>query len=118
MQIFRMGDAHTQELSGCHGGTGEYSVTTLVKDPSCSALKYVRDLTLAPGSTIGLHQHDIDEELYYVLSGNGVVEDENHREKPVAEGTLVLTQKRGSHGLRNTGRAPMRILVICVRPPS
>ncbi len=95
MQTFRIGDARTQELSGCHGGTGEYSVTTLVQDPLGSALKYARDLTLAPGSTIGLHQHDIDEELYYVLSGSGVVEDEDHREKPVAEGTLVLTQKGG-----------------------
>jgi len=114
MPVFERRDRDTQELLGCHGGEGRYSVNTVLESPPGSAFKYVRDLSLAPGSSIGLHRHDRDEEMYYVLSGIGLVSCERRHEETVGEGALILTQLGGSHSLRNTGKTPLRILVVCV----
>jgi len=49
------------------------TLRTLLDGVPGSAFKYVRDLTLYPGSTIGEHPHSGDEEIYFIISGSGVM---------------------------------------------
>jgi mannose-6-phosphate isomerase-like protein (cupin superfamily) len=105
-----------QKGSNSHGGTGDYFVRTLFeKVPGASAVKYVRDLSLFPHSSIGLHPHPSDEEVYFVISGHGImaVDDE---ELPVGPGSAVLTLSGSRHALRNTGDDDLRIAVVCAGP--
>ena len=83
-----------------HGGKGQYFVRTLLATVPGSIFKYVRDLTLYPGSSIGEHLHSGDEEFYFVVSGTGVmvVDADEH---PVGPGSAVLTQSGSRHGLRS-----------------
>ncbi len=49
------------------------TLRTLLDKVPGSAFKYVRDLTLYPGSSIAEHLHSGDEEIYSVTSGTGVL---------------------------------------------
>ena len=105
-----------QRGSNSHGGTGDYFVRTLFDQvPGVSSFKYVRDLILYPGSAIGLHPHTGDEELYFVISGNGIMVVDGE-EQPVGPGSAVLTLSGSRHALRNTGKEDLRIAVVCAGP--
>jgi len=97
-----------------HGGQGDYFVRTLLDEVAGSVFKYVRDLTLYPGSSIGEHPHAGDDEIYFVISGAGtmVVDGEEQR---ISSGSVVLTLSSSSHGLRNDGEEDLRIFVACAR---
>lgn len=98
--------------SKSHGGTGEYFVRTLLTKEFSSTLKYVRELTLNEGSSIGLHEHTDDEEIYYVIAGSGIMTVDDEQEE-VREGEIVLTKSGSRHGLLNTGPGPLKIFVAC-----
>ena len=97
-----------------HSGQGDYFVRTLLDEIPGSVFKYVRDLTLYPGSSIGEHPHAGDDEIYFVISGTGimVVDDEEQR---IGPGSVVLTLSGSSHGLRNDAEEDLRIFVACAR---
>jgi quercetin dioxygenase-like cupin family protein len=69
-----------------------------------------------PGQEHAAHVHAGQDKLYYVLEGNGeaVVGEETCE---VGEGDLVLAPAGVPHGLKNTGRAPMTVLVVFAPPP-
>ncbi len=95
-----------------HGGNGEYFVRTLLTTEFKSTLKYIRDLTLKAASSIGVHPHRDDEEIYFVISGHGtmIVDAE---EQAVGPGDVVLTYAGSSHGLRADRGEELRIFVAC-----
>jgi mannose-6-phosphate isomerase-like protein (cupin superfamily) len=97
-----------------HGGAGEYFVRTLLEDVPGSAFKYVRDLTLYPDSSIGEHPHAGDDEIYFVISGTGIMVVDG-QEQRVGPGAAVLTLSGSSHGLRNEGGEDLRIFVACAK---
>jgi len=103
-----------QRASRSHGGVGDYFVRTLLQDIPGSAFKYVRDLILYPGASIGEHPHEGDDEIYFVVSGNGVMIVDG-QEQAVGPGAAVLTLSGSRHSLRNTGDSDLRILVVCAR---
>jgi quercetin dioxygenase-like cupin family protein len=102
------------EDSDSHGGKGRYFVRTLLDGVSGSPFKYVRDLILYPGSTIGLHPHTGDDEIYFFISGTGLMNVDGE-ECVVGPGSVVLTQSGSQHGLRNDGEEDLRIFVACAQ---
>lgn len=93
---------------GTHNGGGQtvgYSFFRSVKD-----LKLVfRKRALKPGSGIGHHVQQEDE-IYYVLSGRGVVTLDG-RAYDIGPGTAVLTRTGSSHSLRQVGPDDLVILI-------
>lgn len=102
------------ERSASHGGEGSYFVRTLIEDIPSSAFKYVRDLTLYPGSSVGLHPHSGDDEVFFIMSGTGVMTVDG-QERELGPGSAVLTLAGSAHGLRNTGTENLRVFVACAR---
>ncbi len=103
--------------SESHGGKGKYFVRTLLDNVPGSAFKYMRDLTLYPGSSIGDHPHSGDEEVYFVISGTGVMVIDGE-ERVVGPGSATLTPSGSHHGLRNEGTEHLRIFVVCAESVS
>jgi mannose-6-phosphate isomerase-like protein (cupin superfamily) len=95
-----------------HGGRGEYFVRTLLTSEFKSAVKYMRDLTLKAGSSIGTHPHATDEELYFIVAGRGVMVVDGE-ECVVGPGDVVLTHPGSSHGLRADDGTDLQIVVVC-----
>lgn len=92
------------------GGTGtlvgEYAFTRdkALKD---QAIKEISWLTLAPGHSIGYHQHQTNEYTYIIVSGEGLFKDKDGREVKVKAGDVTIVRKGEGHGLTNTGTVPL-----------
>ncbi len=68
---------------------------------------------LMPGSEIGFHQHLGNEEVYFILSGKGVVND-NGVESEVKAGDMVFTQSGESHGMKNIGEENLKFAAFII----
>ncbi|MFC1650136.1 cupin domain-containing protein [Candidatus Latescibacterota bacterium] len=67
-------------------------------------------LVLPPGTSIGYHKHDIHEELYVVVYGNGrgTVDDVTRNMKP---GDTTLCPLGSAHGIYNSGTEDLGVIV-------
>ena len=66
---------------------------------------------IEPGNSIGYHKHEGDFELYYVLEGEGIVND-NGVESAVRKGDVVLTGNGKYHSIRNAGTKSLELIAI------
>ncbi len=110
-----------EQLENCHDGSGtlEFKCILDKKDlPEGSLLKYLHDDVLPPNTSIGNHAHYNCEEYYYILSGSGTMILDG-QEYAVTAGDCTGIFPGGSHGLVNTGKEELRILVFGIdrNPP-
>jgi len=97
-------------------GAGETEIETLFTPEEFSAgVRLCARITLAPGCGIGLHRHTGEDELYFILQGEGTVDD-GETAAQVSSGTSILTRNGESHSLQNTGKED--IILIAVIPRS
>ncbi len=68
-----------------------------------------RKRVLHPGAAIGYHLQKEDE-VYYILSGTGVMQM-NGNEFPVKAGDAILTRPGSSHGLKQTGKDDLTLII-------
>jgi mannose-6-phosphate isomerase-like protein (cupin superfamily) len=69
-----------------------------------------RKRVLHPGAAIGYHPQKEDE-VYYVLSGTGIMQM-NGNEFPVKAGDAILTRPGSSHGLKQTGKDDLTLIIV------
>ena len=86
------------ELAGFYGGEGVF-FAKLFNDQQNKILKGC----LAPGASIGYHCHESSAEIIFILSGEGIVND-NGVDLPLEAGDCHYCPKGESHGLRNEGK--------------
>ena len=72
-----------------------------------------RKRVLHPGAAIGYHLQKEDE-VYYILSGEGVMQM-NDKELPVKPGDAILTRPGSSHGLKQTGKDDLTLIIVYER---
>jgi mannose-6-phosphate isomerase-like protein (cupin superfamily) len=94
--------------TGTHNGGGStvgYSFFS-----KADGLKMVfRKRVLHPGSAIGYHLQNEDE-IYYIISGTGEIKM-NGKNFPVKAGDAILTRPGNSHGLKQTGKDDLVIII-------
>lgn len=66
---------------------------------------------IKPGENSPEHSHKECDELYYIISGTGVIEIEN-QSKEIKQGDIVIIPQKASHLVKNTGNSEMEFLVI------
>lgn len=59
--------------------------------------------TLPPGGSIGYHQHVGNFEVYYLLSGEAMVEDNEKRQHRIGAGDAMICPDGESHSIENVG---------------
>lgn len=117
---FRMSRLFEERLNPqvAHGGQGQIEAvrvaTGAVLAGGCNFIDFVQ---LPPGTSIGEHAHGLDEEEFYlVLSGTGLLQLGEDR-IPVGPGDLIRNPPGGIHGLANTGRTTVRLVVFELSVP-
>jgi len=75
--------------------------------------KLFSKMTIAPGCSIGTHEHVDNVEYYYILSGEGVV-TEKDGEKKVGPGDVVITGWGAEHAIRNDSSSPLVFLAVII----
>ena len=69
---------------------------------------------LQPGQTIQPHFHPDAEELYYLISGQGVMHIGEER-RDAATGDVIYIPPEKVHFLQNSSAEPIRFLTLTVR---
>src|SRR5262245_53332205 len=72
---------------------------------------YVDHLSVPPSASVGYHRHDLQEEIYYVLSGKGraVVNGETAM---IAAGDAVPVRLHEAHAFENSASDDLELMVI------
>lgn len=78
------------------GGEKEFSVQ-MFNDGSCKIMHG----TLIPGASIGLHTHETDAEILFVIAGKGTLIDDG-TPKPIQAGQCAYCPKGHNHSLVNS----------------
>jgi len=75
-------------------------------------------ITLEPGASIGLHQHDDEEDVYYILNGIATVND-NGETRTVYPGEVAFARSGEKHGIANDGHVPLEFvsIIMTYNPP-
>ena len=103
-----------QPQESSHGGSGKVDLYEIWGGSDFkSNVDFFDRVVVAPGSTVGFHQHGENEEMYIVLEGHGLMRIED-REVSIKKGDMILNPAGGSHGLINNSPDNIDILVIQV----
>ncbi len=68
-------------------------------------------ITINSGCSIGLHEHVNEEEIYYIIKGKGIIDD-NGVKQEVCVGDAVLTGGGATHSIENASDEPLQLLAI------
>jgi len=94
------------------GGKGSVEITHIFKqDELKGKARLCARITINPGCSIGVHQHVDEEEIFYVISGKGLVNDDG-TEKEVTAGDAILTGGGASHAIENIGDDPLVLFAV------
>lgn len=63
-------------------------------------------IELEPGASVGYHTHSDNEEVYFIMSGEGTYCEDGESHK-VKAGDVMLCREGHSHGIENTGTATL-----------
>lgn len=94
------------------GGNGSVTVMQILEKAELKqhGRLFARNI-LKPGTSIGMHQHVGDYEIYYIAKGEGVFND-NGVLIPVREGDVGVIDNLQSHAIENTGDQDMEVIAI------
>lgn len=113
MQIISVSKKAVREVQKrCHGGKGQILFREVFnKRDFESNLQHLHETVISPKSTIGIHLHTGNEEIYYILEGNGIYLSDT-KTYHVHQGDAVVVHSGGKHALNNTTDKELKILVF------
>lgn len=76
------------------------------------AIREIGWMTLQPGASIGPHKHELNEDAYIIVSGEGTFTDSAGKESAVKAGDITIARKGESHALKNSGQEPLIFLDV------
>jgi mannose-6-phosphate isomerase-like protein (cupin superfamily) len=104
-----------QSRSAEHGGVGPIEFRRVLDKADFNApVDFVDYTVIPPGSTIGLHRHEANEELYFIVAGSPLMRV-NGEEARLQPGGFAIVHDGGSHELINDSLGNVEILVIQVK---
>ena len=96
------------------GGAGEAKFFPSLLPQEGACVRTAARIELAPGSSIGFHRHEDDEEVYAIVSGEGTYFYDGG-EAPARSGDIFTTLRGMSHGLRNDGASPLVFFAVVAK---
>lgn len=105
-QLYKQEDLKNVTRDQMAGGQGQVAARfafTRDEAPDDWAIREIGWMTLKPGVSIGLHKHASNEDAYIVVSGEGIVTDNEGRETPVKPGDVAIARKGQQHAIKNSG---------------
>ncbi|WP_270940801.1 cupin domain-containing protein [Romboutsia lituseburensis] len=112
--IKRAKDIEVKRVNNLRGGKKRVNIKHLIQgDELKDKAKMISKITLPKGASIGYHDHTEDFEVYYILSGVGVVDDNGNITK-VSKGDVIYTCDGATHSIENTGENDLEFIAIVI----
>ncbi len=111
--IIKKSDMKQEIRKEMRGGPGEVAITHMVPVDSIINGRLMAELSLEPGSGIGLHRHDKETEYYIITQGSGLVTEDDGK-KDVIKGDIVVTGNGQSHSIENTGDTVLKFIAVII----
>ena len=97
------------------GGNGDVVIEHFwKKDELKGKTRLCARLILAPGTSIGLHDHVDEEEVFIVLRGQAKILDGDET-VIVNVGDTILTGDGGGHAVESVGAEPLEMVALIVQ---
>lgn len=94
----------------------EFSKEDLVRKPLIQSNGIVCDFVcFEPGQAAGLHKHPVQDEIFYVVEGKGVITFEDRDDIPVKPGSVVFIPSGVVHGVDTTDSD--RLILMLTKGP-
>lgn len=111
---YRAGSMQGEVREQMRGGGGSVVVTPAVDDTGKPGkARLVATLTMEKGCGIGEHDHIGETEIYYCVSGNGIVVDDG-KEYPFGPGDSVSTGGGKTHSIRNENDETLVVFAVII----
>ena len=115
--VRKMHEMETEVRHEMRGGKGDVKFFHAFKaDEITAPCRVCATLILEPGCSIGTHQHNGEDEVYYVISGTGRLFD-GKEYTDVTAGDAVLTGNGESHSIENIGNDTLKIFAVVATYP-
>lgn len=101
-------DIEKVKVDSLRGGEG---FVYLQKVPTLVNMKMYAKITIPMGSSIGVHTHQEDEEVIYVLKNKGILIIDN-KEYEISEGMISLCKKGRNHSIKNIFPEDLELLAV------
>lgn len=101
-----------QRIENMRGGEGHVFIKHILdKEQLNDKCRLYAQVTLEPGCSIGYHEHQKESETYYILSGEGVYDD-NGTKRTVKVGDMTYTPDGMGHGMANEGNENLVFMAL------
>ena len=96
------------------GGNGTVEITNFASPEELNNKgRLFANITLKPGCSIGYHVHEKDSELFYVMKGEALYND-NGVESVVSAGDVMLCPAGTGHSVANNGQEDVELCAVIV----
>ncbi len=112
--IRRKGEFESEVREKMRGGDGKATIEHLWKAKSelnAPSTRLFAKVVLEPGSGIGTHPHDKEEEIYVILKGEAEVDD-NGVKAILKPGDTILTGNGASHSIKCHGSETLEFMAV------
>ena len=97
------------------GGKGDVTLLhSFSADELSSPTRVCAEIDIEPGCSIGVHVHDAEEEIFYIIEGTAKADD-NGEEVELRPGDSLLTGGGRCHGIENIGNSTLRLFAVVVK---
>jgi mannose-6-phosphate isomerase-like protein (cupin superfamily) len=101
-------------VEGLFGGAGRFLRFGHYTERDAPPFTVIAETEMAPGAYAGLHTQPDQQELLYLLAGTGRFSIDGVQQE-VGPGDAILARAGAEFALANTGKEPLRYLVVKCR---
>lgn len=110
--IKRNADMQKEVRDRMRDGTGTVEILHVFrKEELKGRTRLFARLRVPPGASIGYHEHQDEEEIFFIIAGRGTVND-NGTTATVGPGDAVLTGSGTGHAIECKGSEPLELMAV------
>ena len=107
-------DLKTEKRENMRGGQGEVVLSAFLSaDEMNGKNRLFSRITLAPGCSIGYHEHHGESEIFVVAAGKGLFND-NGTEYTVSKGDVCITSSGSGHSIACSGDETLELVALII----
>lgn len=104
----------TERVENMCGGKGHVIIRHILGEKELNGkCGLYAQVTIEPGCSLGYHEHHNESETYYILSGNGMYND-NGTQRPVTVGDVTYTPNGCGHAMEPVGDQPLVFMALII----